>query len=47
MVLVSHKDKVATVGRARAPIYFCVFHLYKQQSSDNRVSLEMEHAAIF
>jgi len=47
MVLVSHRDKVTTVGRAHAPIYFCVFHLYKQQSSDNCVALEIEHAAIF
>jgi len=46
-VLVSHRDKVSTVARARARICSCVFHLHKQQSSDNRVALEMEHAAIF
>jgi hypothetical protein len=46
-VLVSHRDKVTTVAFARAPIYFCVFHLYKRQSSDNRVALEMENAVIF
>jgi hypothetical protein len=45
-VPVPHTDKVATVGRVRASIYFCVFHLYKQQASDNGVALEMEHVAI-
>ena len=35
-VLVSHRDKEATVAHERAPIYFRVFHLYKQKSSDNR-----------
>jgi hypothetical protein len=33
--------------RARAPIYFFVFHLYKQSLSDERVAFEMEHAATF
>jgi hypothetical protein len=47
MVLVSHRDKVVTTGHARAPIYFCVFHLYKQQSSDNCAALEMEHVVTF
>jgi len=42
-----HTDKMAAVTRARAPNYFCVFRSYKQQSSDNRVALEMEAVAIF
>ena len=35
------------VDSARAAIYFFVFHLYKQSSSDNRVAIEMELAATF
>jgi hypothetical protein len=30
-----------------SPVYFFVFHVYKQSSSDNRVPLEMEYAATF
>jgi hypothetical protein len=36
-----------TVARERAPIYFCVFRLFKQWSSDNRVALEMKRVATF
>jgi hypothetical protein len=28
-------------------MYFFVFHLYKQSSSDSLVAVEMEHAATF
>ena len=27
-----------------SPVYFFVFHVYRQSSRDNRVALEMEHA---
>ena len=30
-----------------SPVYFFVFRVYKQSSSDNRVALEMEHDATF
>ena len=37
----------AFVVRQHAPIYFAVFHFYKQLLRDNRVALEMGHAATF
>jgi hypothetical protein len=45
--MVSQREKEAKVARARAPITFCAFYLYKQSYSDNRVALEIEQAAIF
>jgi len=45
--LVSQREKEVMVACVHAPVYLCVFHLYKQSSSDNYVSLKMEHAAIF
>jgi hypothetical protein len=47
MVLVSHREKEVTVVSVCTPIYFFAFHLYKQSSSDNHVTLEMEHAVTF
>ena len=42
-----HTENEGTVARARATVYLCVFHLYKQSSSDNSVAVGTKHAAIF
>jgi len=47
MAFIAQEENVAIVTPALTPVYFFVFHLYKQSSSDNRVALEMEHMATF
>jgi hypothetical protein len=45
---VKSRERLHRVRMERlSSVYFFVFHVYKQSSSDSRVALEMEHAANF